>query len=331
MRAEVIQGTNMRRIGDRPNIMETRVYTNPATMPMPLPPGSTVADVLLQPEASPSGIDPEKLKRYWQVGEKLAQLNVSNSADFPFVEAIATVTTAAAGGGPVVAIAAAVVVAVKWLTGSRPARDWATAGPGVHAWFTALGPQAFLDWVRANNSGALASVKAVQECFLGWTVQQWANPLVPEGRYYTANGIAIANTTYFASPSIFESFGFENAPAAAVAAIRNAPPTSMPDWVADAYTGLGVDYVASVERKRNDPTASGFMMYRRGIEVTSPRGSEQPPEGGEDGAQSSSWFTQRSNFMGLSLPNPVWALGAGVAVFGTLRYLGRRRRGKRAA
>lgn len=54
--------------------------------------------------------------------------------------------------------------------------QWSSAGPGVHAWFTAYGPQAFLDWMRQFNPdkfGNLDTVKGLQQVWIFQTFQHF--------------------------------------------------------------------------------------------------------------------------------------------------------------
>lgn len=53
------------------------------------------------------------------------------------------------------------------LFGPGPSQ-WDNAGPGVHQWFTSYGPQAFLDWMRANRPNAFGSLDGVFALYALW-------------------------------------------------------------------------------------------------------------------------------------------------------------------
>jgi len=50
-----------------------------------------------------------------------------------------------------------------------PSTDWASAGPGVHDWFTRFGPQVYLDYAKAHPElGILSSVDRCRDGLIGF-------------------------------------------------------------------------------------------------------------------------------------------------------------------
>lgn len=68
-------------------------------------------------------------------------------------------------------IAEILPVVIDWLggifSGSSNSR-WTNAGPGVHAWFSSYGPQAFLDWMDANYPNGFQDMDTVRKLLVVW-------------------------------------------------------------------------------------------------------------------------------------------------------------------
>lgn len=83
--------------------------------------------------------------------------------------------------------------------GGGPSR-WANAGPGVHEWFTAYGPQAFLDWMAAQHPDGFGSVDKVKGFYAAWAYgynKSIVNPDAPD--YFSAT----------ATPAVYEAMGID--------------------------------------------------------------------------------------------------------------------------
>lgn len=119
---------------------------------------------ILQPSTRSDRFDAEKLVGWVQTGAKVQALGGNALGGVNFAAMAAQMATGAAAGAAIAgvgAIAGAVVAGVvflaQYLAAGQTARDWVNAAPGVHEWFTAYGPQGFLDWVRESRPELLGS------------------------------------------------------------------------------------------------------------------------------------------------------------------------------
>jgi hypothetical protein len=219
---------------------------NPNVIATETVPGGTV--VTGQP-ARRNGFDIEKAKGFWQSGEKLAQAGKANGMTVnPGAMLTAAATGAAAGVGiaGVGAVLGAVIAVGIYLVGAlfggnRPSR-WDNAGPGVHAWFTNYGPQAYLYWVESTgNTGVLASVKDAVKGMIVWRLTVHNNVLFNAGAWY--NGIN--DETY-----ILQAYRGTDA---------GLPYEAAYQLVAQIYADMGVDWSATVGDYVNGTAYDGTL------------------------------------------------------------------------
>jgi len=107
--------------------------------------------------------DPETMIGWVRTGSAVQQAGNVALGGVDFGQLAAAMGTGAAAGAPIAgvgavvgAVAGAVMYAVQFFTGGV-ARDWVDAAPGVHDWFTAYGPEAFLQWVRSERPELLST------------------------------------------------------------------------------------------------------------------------------------------------------------------------------
>lgn len=135
---------------------------------------------ILQPSTRAERFDAEKLVGWVATGAKVQALGGNALGGIDFAAMAAQMATGAAAGaaiagvGAVVgAVVAGVVFLAQYLAQGRPARDWVNAAPGVHEWFTAYGPQGFLDWVRSTRPELLGSnAQELTRALLLWWLER---------------------------------------------------------------------------------------------------------------------------------------------------------------
>jgi hypothetical protein len=108
--------------------------------------------------------DAEKLIGWVETGAAIQRANKVATGGVDFGQMAAMMATGAAVGvafGGVGAIVGAIAGAAMYLYQTISANQtpllWQNAAPGVHEWFTARGPQEFLDYVRAEKSELLGT------------------------------------------------------------------------------------------------------------------------------------------------------------------------------
>lgn len=250
-----------------------QVFSNPAQVPTPLPPGATVSAVDLPSSWVEGALKPDNLKKFYEVNA-LLQKNGVNVGSFDFVGAAGLVTTGLAMGGPVGAVIGAVVAVWQFLTngnGNVPV-PWQSSGPGVVAYAATLMPEGFTGtggWMFVNTPSALSSVDALRKAFVAYTIDQWGFVLDP----LVSNYSGIANSTFFVDVP-WSQYGQMPPSEQGRADIRAYAPTSwsetgglLPRWVVDVYADFGIDYPASVADRRAGRTGKGFVMLNRAIQV----------------------------------------------------------------
>jgi hypothetical protein len=178
MEAEVIRGIG----SETPEWMPPNPVAPPSATPLPntpLPARATVSDGLA---VNGGGFDIARVGEWAAIADKYAgqfgvKLPSANGVDLGAL--ITEMAKGAAIGAPIpppgvgAAIGAAVMVvlySIKTFTGPRTPEVWANAGPGVREWFTAYGPQAFLDWAREQYGEALTfqTVPDAVASYLSW-------------------------------------------------------------------------------------------------------------------------------------------------------------------
>lgn len=264
--------------GNPTEVMPTRpiIIDNPLAIPEVLPAGTSVSAVELEPTWIDGALDADHLKKYAQVGTALQKYGLVKNFDFGGM--LGAISAGAVVGGPIGAAIGALLFGLGQLfKGGGVAEEWAGSGPGVHAYASALMPEAFAGgngWCRTNAPGAFASVDLMQKAFLAWTIQDWQVPLTPAYRDWAG----IANSTYFL-PIDWAQYDQNAMPESSREAVRSTPGQAMPAWVAEAYAEFGIDFEASIVG-RDENRVRGFAMKNLGMELKRSSDSDGDGSGG---------------------------------------------------
>lgn len=120
-------------------------------------------EVTLPSERKPS-FDVETMTQWVNTGAEIQKAGKIATGGLDFAALAGAIGAGAAVGSAIPllgTVAGAVVGAVfylaQWLAEGQVPADWVNAAPGVHEWFTAYGPQGFLDWVRDTRPELLGS------------------------------------------------------------------------------------------------------------------------------------------------------------------------------
>ncbi len=167
MRAAILNGT----MSAGPEI--DPALTIPTTDP------ALVGTEVFLPSTREPAFSPEKLQKWVETGAKIQKSGKVALGGVDFQEMLKAMTTGMAvaavipGVGPLVGlVAGAVYYAIKTFTGGV-AKDWVDAAPGVHDWFTRYGPQAFLEYVRAERPELLgATIPEITRALLLWWLEK---------------------------------------------------------------------------------------------------------------------------------------------------------------
>lgn len=215
-------------------------------------PGGTVTT--LPPIPSSDGFSIEDAKKWWETGKAIVDAGGDAGTDFNFDSALASAAAGAAAGSAIPglgtvagAIIAVGVYVVKWITGRANQSQWDNAGPGVHWWFTNYAPQAYLDYLHANNAtGVFASVAdSAKGLIVYWlTIDNYV--LWPEHKYY-------ANR--FDLDYVWDATGLEGEQKMA--------------WLRKLYDDLGVDWDATIDLWNAQGRTSTLMMKKRVVMLDS--------------------------------------------------------------
>lgn len=304
MEAEVIRGPGSR----------TVTYDNPVNIPSPLPAGATIDQLILPSTHSEGGLDPEQLAKYAGIAAKLEEAGVIDT-DVDWKAAAGLIATGFAVAGVVGAIAAAVFFGVKtFLKGQTPVQ-WANSGPGVHAWFTAVGPQGFLDWINANDTGMLRDIDTVQRGFVLWSLQNWKHVMVDGMSTYS-----VPDSARFLPLSTWQDFGQGNPNAQQLAYLRSYTGYYVPPFVADVYASVGVDYPGSVALRRGGQP--GVMMLNQAAQVRYRDDGSADTRLQDGGADEAGFGGKPITILGVSMSLPGWMF-TGLVIGAGVRYLRR--------
>jgi hypothetical protein len=206
-----------------------------------LPPGRTPVEIA-RPSVLSTDFNMQAAIDFWGKMATLKKNGAPTGANLPWESMIQSAVTgamtgsAAPGIGTVLgAVIGVAVVVIGWLFGDRPPKGWEDAGPGVREWFGPYGPQAYLDWIRANAPGTLGDVTAVKRGCVLFMFQEWGIVLTPGQRSYSG----IDDSVYIDGAGL--------------------------DWCKSLYYGMGIDWPATQDLKRAGQP--GIMQLVREVAV----------------------------------------------------------------
>jgi hypothetical protein len=152
------------------------------------------------PSTRAQSFDAAKLEGWIRTGAAIQSAGNVALGGVDFRAMLAFVGTGASVGSsiPVLgtiagAVIGAVAYVIQWAV-NRPPTAWASAAPGVHAWFTEYGPQEYLNWVRAENTALLGGTVAdlVKGLALYW-IETYGAVITDRGTIYPG----VPNAVYF--------------------------------------------------------------------------------------------------------------------------------------
>lgn len=237
-------------------------------------PGRSV--VVTGPPIPKPSWDISQAVQFWDASEKLQKQGRQNGMNINPASLLAAAGTgaalgAAAGGigAPIGAAVAVLIVLVTQFTSgpADPYQDmWDNAGNGVHAWFTHFGPVEFLDWCKANNPGALASVTDVNRTLCMWWVERYGTVLVPGMKFYSGK----PDNAYLnlLRPYSFGAGYGSSYDSTILGELMNPSAAGVAqglEWYKQELWNLGIDYEASAEMRRNGERGLA-MVNRRTLE-----------------------------------------------------------------
>lgn len=199
--------------------------------------------------------------KWMKTGAEIQKVAPNVVGNFPFDEVAAgmvqgaMIGTSIPGIGTAIgAIIGGISAAVPWLLaqfGPGPSR-WENAGPNVHWWFTHYGPQAYLDWLDAQEMTPFGSVADCAKVLVYWHLQTNGKVLWYGGHSTVVTG---TNDDYYVYNA---QFGVD---------FTESPQTWDQSFFAveKMYADLGIDWRATVALYNSTGMATGIVYLKRAI------------------------------------------------------------------